>query len=156
MHYTTEKEINDLLAQFIHQSLPKEKWTHEAHLTGAIWHLVNHDFYEAVCLIKSRIIAYNLAVGGANSSTSGYHETLTIFWMKLISIFVEKNRHKSLLEITNELLASPLSLRSVTEHFYSKEKLMSAVARAIFIPPDKHEISSESIEDLQYTMGNDQ
>jgi hypothetical protein len=146
MHYSNETEINDLLNLFIEKRLPKEKWTHEAHLTAAIWHLVNHDFYEAVCLIKSRIISYNLAVGGENTSTSGYHETITVFWMKWIALFLEQNKNKSLLEVTNQFLRSSLALRSVTEHFYEKEKLMSTEARSIFIEPNKKEISAKAIK----------
>ena len=37
----TNKEINDLVQAFLHKDLPIEKWTHEAHIITAIWHLKN-------------------------------------------------------------------------------------------------------------------
>lgn len=152
--YNSEEEINLLIKDFIALTLPKEKWAHEAHLTGAIWHLMNYDFYEAICLIKSRIISYNLAVGGENTSASGYHETLTIFWMKLVALYIEKNKNKSLLEITNQFLASPLSSRLITQHFYDKERLMSGEARSIYVAPEKIELNAKTINELLVQKNN--
>jgi hypothetical protein len=154
VHYQNENEIEDLISAFINKTLPKEKWTHEAHLTAALWHLVKHDYLEAVCLIKSRIISYNLSTGGENTSMRGYHETITIFWMKLISLYLEKNKDKSLLEITNSFLSSPLAVRSIIDHFYTKELWTSYESRAIYIPSDKAELDHESIRQLLISKAN--
>ena len=62
-------------------NLTKGGWTHEAHLLVALWHLHNHAVDEATCLLRARIISYNVAVGTENSSASGYHETMTLFWI---------------------------------------------------------------------------
>ena len=137
--FKTEKEIEDLLEKFIEKSLPKEGWTHEAHLTAAIWHLKQFEYYEALCLIKSRIISYNLAAGGVNDSNNGYHETITVFWMKVIYFYVNNNKTKSLLNLCNEFLSSQLSSRSLPNYFYDKEKLMSPKFRSIFMESKKAE-----------------
>lgn len=50
---------------------------------------------DALCRIKSGIIAYNLAVGGENTGQNGYHETITILWWSLIHLFVERHREFS-------------------------------------------------------------
>ena len=39
LHYTNETEINNHAANFILKKLPKENWTHAAHLTVAMWDL---------------------------------------------------------------------------------------------------------------------
>lgn len=137
--FTNETEIDELINGFLNKTLPKDKWTHEAHLTTAIWHLKTLEYYEAVCLIKSRIISYNLSVGGVNDSNNGYHETITVFWMKVVYFYVNNNKSKTLLELCNEFLSSQLSSRALPTYFYDKEKLMSPKFRSIFMESKKVE-----------------
>ena len=137
--YKSESEINELVESFIDTNLPKEKWTHGAHLTTAIWHLKSYDFYEALCLIKCRIIAYNLSVGGVNNSSMGYHETLTVFWMKVVYFYTTNHKQKTLVETCNSFLNSQLSTRELPFYFYEKEKLMAAKARAIYMECNRTE-----------------
>ncbi|HQU55198.1 MAG TPA: hypothetical protein PK643_19330, partial [Saprospiraceae bacterium] len=61
--------------------MPKASWTHQAHLQVALWYSHQLDFDEACALVRQRIIAYNDRVGTPNTDASGYHETLTRFWM---------------------------------------------------------------------------
>jgi hypothetical protein len=137
MHYQSENEIEDLIRDFIEKKLPKEKWTHEAHLTAAIWHLHKYDFYESVCLMKSRIITHNLSVGGTNDSANGYHETITIFWMQVIYFYTNNNRSKSLLKLCNDFLSTELASKKLPAYFYDEEKLMSPKFRSIYMEPKK-------------------
>jgi len=82
---TTESGIDEFIAAFEAGTLDKSRWTHAAHiLTGACY---VHSFGEAAAIarMRERVSAFNLAVGGQNTPTSGYHETITIFWIKLIA-----------------------------------------------------------------------
>jgi hypothetical protein len=81
----TELEIDAFLAAFEGGTLPKARWTHGAHLlTGACY---VHAFGEAAAIDRMRVCVrrYNEAVGGKNTETSGYHETITVAWIKLLA-----------------------------------------------------------------------
>jgi hypothetical protein len=137
--FTSQADMDVLIEQFIKNTLPKPQWTHEAHLTVAIWHLQQYDFYHAYCLVKSRIIFYNTSVGGINDSANGYHETITMFWMKVAHFYVSNNRTKPLVTMCNDFLNSPLANRDLPFYFYEKEKLMSPKFRSIYVEPKKVE-----------------
>src|SRR5262245_42760880 len=65
--FATEAAILDLVNGFRERTLPKEQWTHEAHLVTALWYHVNHSPEESICYLRSGIISYNLSVGGQNT-----------------------------------------------------------------------------------------
>jgi len=140
-----EKEIDRLAERFIDKTLPKEEWTHEAHLTVAAWHLKQYDFYEALCFMRSGIISYNLSVGGTNTSSKGYHETMTVFWMKLIDSFIRLNKERSLLDTCNKFLSSGLAKRDAPFHFYQRETILSTEARSLYIEPDKISVNERTV-----------
>ena len=81
----TEQEIDAFLSEFEAGRLPKARWTHGAHLlTGACY---VHALGEAAAIDKMRLCVkrHNESVGTANSDTGGYHETITIAWIKLLA-----------------------------------------------------------------------
>ncbi len=135
--FQTETEIDALVAQFQHQTLPIKEWTHEAHLTVALWHLKNHTLAEATCMLRSGIITYNKATGGENSPTRGYHETITLLWIKIIYDYVIKNQDKNLQDLCNAFLSSAYADRTFPLQFYSHERLFSTEARAFWVEPDQ-------------------
>lgn len=74
----TEAEIDAFLVAFEGCTLPKAEWTHSAHLlTGACY---VHGMQREAALAKMRecVRRYNESVGGKNTETSGYHETVTV------------------------------------------------------------------------------
>jgi hypothetical protein len=75
-----------LVAAFLARTLPKSAWTHVAHLRVGLWHVRRLGETGALTALRSAISSYNEAVGTANTDTSGYHETLTIFYVRLIAI----------------------------------------------------------------------
>lgn len=87
--------------------------------------------------MKAHIICYNDATGGVNSATGGYHETITVFWLKKILDFLEARKSEQLFELCNAFLESPLSGKELTFQYYTKEKLFSTEARAMYIDPDR-------------------
>jgi hypothetical protein len=128
--------------QFISCTLPKDQWTHDAHLITCVWHLQHYSQLETICLLRTRIIAYNLSVGGQNTTSSGYHETLTQFYVKIIDkFFVENENLNHTFENKCEiLLKSSLAERDYPLQFYTKEKLFSLTCRATWVEPDLQQI----------------
>ena len=134
--FRTGEEMFELLRRFEDCTLPREEWTHAAHLTVALWHLLQFDWPEAVARVRARIKRYNAAHGIATTPTGGYHETLTIFWLRTVRAYLEDDRNeaRALVHLANELAAThdkglPLS-------HYTRERLFSPEARAAWVEPD--------------------
>ncbi len=120
------------MEEFDAQRLEKHHWTHQAHLIVAIYYVKKFEFYEAICKIKSGIILLNKFHKTENSATSGYHETITIFWATVIKGFIDKNTDFDIEQTVNSFLNSKFSKKDYLFEFYEKEYLMSAKLRAIY------------------------
>ena len=84
-HVATPEALETFLARFETGTLPKSEWTHGAHVAAAASYLHGSNFEAVLPLMRARIRFFNEAVGGENTDTSGYHETLTCFWLLVIA-----------------------------------------------------------------------
>jgi hypothetical protein len=136
-HFDSSEGVEGLAGAFLDQTLPKVFWTHEAHLAVALWHLSQYTPVETLGLMRSRIISYNVAVGGTNDLQNGYHETLTVFWIAAVQAFVaQHDKTLPLLGSCEALFAHRLGERTLPLTYYSRERLFSVEARAKWTPPD--------------------
>jgi hypothetical protein len=134
--YNHEHEISQVLAKFESCTLPRPMWTHRAHLTIALWYLRNHPMPEATRLIRQGILNLNDSLGIISDRDSGYHETITLFFVGLIRHHLDQlSQSDSLLAATNSLLAK-YGQKDLPLHYWSKELLMSRQARAQWVNPD--------------------
>ena len=134
--YRSTEEIFEVLRGFNDRSLPRARWTHAAHLTVALWHLLQYDWPDAVARVRVGIKAYNAAHGIVQTPTGGYHETLTIFWLRAVRSFLEEERNegRSLVALANDLIRGASVGLPLT--FYTRELLFSTEARAGWVEPD--------------------
>jgi len=89
------REIETLVAAFDAHTLPRKAWTHQAHLTVALWYLARYPRDEATRLIRSGIQRYNDACGVTATETAGYHETITLSYVAFIHCFLERARESN-------------------------------------------------------------
>ena len=119
------------------RSLPREEWTHEAHLAATTYLLLRHPEIDLDKELPGLIRRYNESVGGVNSDTEGYHDTITRVFLHGIRLFLsEANPREPLHELVNELLLSPMGRREWPFRFYSRDRLLSVEARRGFANPD--------------------
>ena len=135
---TTEPEIDTFIEAFEAGTLDKSRWTHAAHvLTGACY---VHSFGEAAATarMRERVSAFNLAVGGKNTFTSGYHETITVFWIKLLAAHhsPEESRASFAHRAVRELAYN----RSIYADFYDFDLVASTEARRVWIAPNLRDL----------------
>lgn len=136
MFYKHDDEIEILFAAFENRTISKADWTHAAHLTVGLYYCFHHPFGVAKNLMSDGIYRLNDAHGTPNTETSGYHETLTVFWLKTIAAFLEENAaEKSLAVLANDLLAACDDTKLPLK-YYSRELLFSTEARLKYIEPD--------------------
>jgi glycosyltransferase involved in cell wall biosynthesis len=135
-------EIDDLAARFVACTLPKSEWTHTAHLKVGAWHVDRYGPAEALRRLRAGIRRLNDSHGTVNSATSGYHETVTAAYVRLLAAFLDACPAGMPLEKWIErLVSSPLADKNVLLAFYTRDTLMSARARAEWIEPDIAPIS---------------
>ena len=136
-----ESITDRVAATFCGCTLLKAEWTHEAHLRVGAWHVHHHGADAALPLLRERIRRLNDRHGTVNSATSGYHETITAAYARLIADFLAAAGEGSELEAgVAALLASPLADRAALFRFWSRERLLSPEARAAWLPPDLAEL----------------
>jgi hypothetical protein len=131
-----EDEIERLVREFEACALPGERWTHEAHLTVALWYLMRHTDAEATRLIREGIQRYNLSRGVEMTKDSGYHETITLFYIRAIRRFLTRaDETQTLAELLANLIEACGS-KNFPFEYYSRERLLSWDARTSWLEPD--------------------
>jgi hypothetical protein len=145
---TTEPAIDLFIAAFEDGSLPKARWTHPAHLlTGACYvHALGEA--DAIVRMRARVSAYNFAVGGQNTPTSGYHETVTVFWIKLLALTLTHLRALdpglSRADFAHHAVTTLSPYRNLYAEFYDFDLLTSPEARRAWIPPNRRTLDEPS------------
>jgi hypothetical protein len=130
-------EIERLLAAFEDCSLPKSRWTHRAHLAVALCYCERRSHDQALLLMREGIRRYNEATGGANTETSGYHETITRFYVWLVDHCVRGGKlPKGDLATRVNGLCARYGARDLSLRHWTRERLMSVEARREWVEPD--------------------
>jgi hypothetical protein len=123
------------LTLFEAAAIPADAWTHRDHVRVAFLYLRERPFAQALDGLRTGIQALNRANRVQDTPTSGYHETITVAWTRLVAAALASSepiptftifaqRHPALLHKTR--------LRD----FYSRDLLTSPEARSTFIEPD--------------------
>ncbi len=135
--FASDAEVAHVGEGFLARNLPKDEWTHEAHLATTTWLLLRRPDIDVDKELPGLIRRYNESVGGVNSDSEGYHETITRVFLAGVRLFLgAADRTEPLHELVNELLLSPMGRRDWPLRFYSRERLLSVEARRTFVPPD--------------------
>ena len=130
--FLTDEEF---LRQFESTAWPREEWHHRQHVKVAYLYLRRFPLEAASVRIRERIKAFNAAKQVEESLTSGYHETMTQAWLRLVYFtlceFGAVETADGFYEQNPQLWE-----KKVLRFFYNRERFMSAEAKAHFIAPD--------------------
>jgi hypothetical protein len=135
--FTTDAEIEHIGEGLLAGTLPREEWTHEAHLAATTYLLIRRADVDLDVELPGIIRRYNESVGGVNSDSEGYHETITRSFLHGVRLFLaEADSDAPLHQLVNGVLLSPMGRRDWPLRFYSRERLFSVEARRSFVVPD--------------------
>lgn len=130
-YYKSVGEIQSLAQRFETCVLTPSDMTHAAHLAIGVWYLSRMSASEAAERIRG-----NLRRFISRNGLKGYNETITLFWIKLISGSLENaERSRSIKEIANDLIGQ-FGNSQIIFDYYSRERLLSKEARASWVEPD--------------------
>ena len=125
---------DELWLAFGASQLPAAAWTHRAHLRVAWLFLRRHPLDEAHVLMRVGIIRLNAFHGLVETPSRGYHDTLTRLWLSLIAALMQTSDAPSSGAFV-DAHAGALGKDAALRH-YSRDRLMSVRARAVYVEPD--------------------
>lgn len=129
------QEVEALARGFEAQALLGESdWTHRDHLaTAAYYCLTDPDC--ASERMRSGIQALNKARGVETTPTSGYHDTLTVAWTRIIAGHLRSLGDLRPEQKVNSVIGS-FQDRRTTLRYYTRDRIMSLEARYGWVEPD--------------------
>ena len=123
------------LQAFEDGTLPFEQWQHRAHLKVAYLYLRQLPYAQSLDKIRENIRRYNAAKNTPESLERGYHETMTVAWMRLVDCTLREYGSAASAEEFIEAQEQLLN-RKALRFFYSRDLLVSWRAKTEFVEPD--------------------
>jgi hypothetical protein len=131
--FTSDTEVAALVAAFEDGSIPAPEFTHTAHIAVALSYLKEMPPEQALSRMREKVRAFAAHHGVGNL----YHETLTVFWMKLLDhVASHQNVDLALFQRINSIVAR-WGTRAPVDAHYSREVILSNAAREKWVPPDR-------------------
>ncbi len=129
--YQAETDLQPIVEGFERCDFKLEEFTHARHLTVAACYLATFPFDEALARMRMGLQRFI-----AHQGKQGYHETITRFWMEVISRFLTGvPEDASIAESVNEVIAR-YGTKDILFEYYSRERVMSEIARREWVEPD--------------------
>jgi hypothetical protein len=137
-YFRSDEQLETLVKDFEAGRLVKGEWHHAEHLAICFWYLYRTDLLAAIFRLKLGILKYNERDGVPQTIERGYHETITLFFVKLVKKYVDgiDRSHGSLIEKLNPFLEIHKSFVSTLWQYYSRPRLNSLEARIQWLEPD--------------------
>jgi hypothetical protein len=136
VNFRSESELDHFLASFDAGTMPRYCWTHAAHLAMCAARLFEEDS-GTVDRIRLGIQHYNHSQGIVTTKTSGYHETLTMFWIASVRGYLHEERPETRLAAVCGAIRKFGLEAALPRKRYTFDVFESTEARVRWIPPDR-------------------
>lgn len=140
--YQNEGAIQSVVEKFESWAYAVDEFTHARHLTVACWYLSTMPPAEALVRMRTglkRFIAYH--------GKKGYHETMTRFWMELLRDFLSHLPPATSLTNRTNYALECFQNKDVLYSYYTRERVMSEIAKREWVAPDLRAIAEEESRD---------
>jgi hypothetical protein len=148
----TYAEIEGLVCAFETCVLPPAEWNHRAHLLMALFYLYHHNEAYAVELMRQGIRRYRkhsyLLRGEEQPAGGGYHETITLFYVKVLRRYLTAVPAGTPLENIARDVVQDCGSKDFVLNFYTAKRLFSERARLEWIEPDLQCIDSYGLPSM--------
>lgn len=131
-----DSELTDaeLIAAFERAELPHEAWNHRAHVRVAYLYACQYGLETATARMQAGLRALNAVHRVPDAIDRGYHETVTVAYMRLIWAACRRQQSQTSADFCRanpQLLTSEALLA-----YYSRDRLRSLDAKTRFVEPD--------------------
>lgn len=138
MHFKDDAEVTELVRAFETCEIHPAEFKHYQHLAVALWYVRNFPYEQASKKMRHGIQRLAAAYG-----KTGYHETITLFWLKVVhDFYAAVQTDQPLFEIANKL-ASKYGVKNLIADYYSEERIASAEAKHGWVEPDLKQLEWE-------------
>lgn len=134
--FAGDEDVRTFLTAFHDGSLPRSAWNHRAHMTAALSFGRAFTPAEALNGMRTAILRFNDAVGIVSTPDHGYHETITVFYMHVVTLHVLRNPVPVSLASDANAFVEAWGDPRLPLDYYSKDRLFSRLARAQWLSPD--------------------
>lgn len=131
IYYQTDDEIRALVSAFEACSFHPSEFRHYQHLTVALWYVWRLSPNEASLKMTKGIRRLAETYG-----KMGYHETITLFWLRIVANFVAGNQANGTVSDSANTLIDHCKDKDLIGQFYSTELLATDKAKAEWVEPD--------------------
>ncbi|HEX8068383.1 MAG TPA: hypothetical protein VF546_00425 [Pyrinomonadaceae bacterium] len=125
-------QLETIVRGFEACTIAPAEFSHRAHLAVALWYVAHLPDAEAAARMRAglhRFIAHHHA-------GDKYHETITLFWLKLVRHFLERaGAGQTLPAVANDLLARCGDAQLLYAH-YSRALIQTPAAKSGWVEPD--------------------
>ncbi len=126
------EQIEQLVQAVETCTLTPAEFDHHAHMTVALWYLAHLPADAAADTMRATIQRFAACHGHQGL----YHETITLFWMRLLGHYLGiASPHEPFADTTYRALVELGSMQPVFLH-YSRELIFSEQARREWVAPD--------------------
>jgi hypothetical protein len=131
--FASDAEVAALVLAFETATIPSSEFTHAAHIAVVLSYLAELPADEALARMREKIRAF----AAHHHVENVYHETLTVFWMRLLDhVAATYAADLPLWQRINLIVARWGNRHPVDAHF-TPELIASSAARENWVPPDR-------------------
>lgn len=131
--FESEAELDALMTRIAARDMPNTEFSHRHHLAMCACTVFADGTLDDV---RATILALNAANKVEQTTTGGYHETITVAWCALIKAHIaslpqETPRLRAVNSVLHEFQDKYVLLRH-----YSRDRIMAWEARKAYVEPD--------------------
>lgn len=134
--FTCDEELTALVRAFETCEISREAWDHAGHIAVALVYATELGEETATEHMRTALLHFAKVNNIVPSPGRGYHETLTRFWMRMVSVVATELDANEPLHARANAAIERLADKNVAKHYYSPALLASDEARNGFILPD--------------------
>ncbi|MGC9944684.1 MAG: hypothetical protein ABSE48_22915 [Verrucomicrobiota bacterium] len=126
---------DEFLEQFETCAFPFDQWHHRAHVKLAYIYATRFGLEIASQKLRDGIRAYNAANKVQEGPASGYHETMTQAWLRIIHAAIQEYGQRATADEFFDFHPQ-LGQKKILRLFYSADLFISPLAKREFVEPD--------------------
>jgi hypothetical protein len=129
--YWSSAEIEIVVRKLENCEYGVHEFGHDKHLAVAAWYLTSPGPRAALERMRASLLRFT-----EHHGKTGYHETITRFWLLLVEDFLRTEVGASSLADKVNRLVCRYADKNIVFDYYSCERIMSEEARSTWVEPD--------------------
>ena len=139
VRFQSNAEVRELVDKFERCEYAPEEFTHSHHLAVACWYSSNGLRSEALANMRKSLLRFT-----AHHQKQAYHETITRFWLELVSDVLGGIPSGMPLYERVNLVVEAFGDKELIFRYYSRGLVMSDTARREWVEPDLRPIRNHA------------